>query len=476
MTSTTSSKRRSKSSPHPAQQNETVKRRFFGTDGIRGKANAYPMTPEVALRLGKAIALVARASASHAPRIVIGKDTRLSGYMLETALSSGICAMGGTALLTGPIPTPAVANLTHSMRADAGVVISASHNPYEDNGIKLFGPTGYKLPDASELEIEHLLEDDRLDRLAKTHAQIGRAERIDEATGRYIVYAKNTFPSDLALHDLRIVVDAAHGAAYRAAPDVFHELGAHVYTLGCSPNGRNINHNCGALHPEHVSKVVRSRGADIGIALDGDADRLIVVDENGKVVDGDAVMALCATRMLQQKRLKKKTLVATVMSNMGLEQAIEGAGGKLKRTQVGDRYVVEEMLERGYNFGGEQSGHLVFADHATTGDGIVAALQVLAIMTREQRPLSELSKVMTRMPQVLKNVRLSERRPLEQMPELDRLTAKVRKKLGKRGRVLIRWSGTESKLRVMLEGPKQDELTTLAEELADAAKRDLPGS
>ncbi len=475
MTSTTR-KRHSKSSPRPAQQNETVKRRFFGTDGIRGKANEYPMTPEVALRLGKAIALVARATASHAPRIVIGKDTRLSGYMLETALSSGICAMGGTALLTGPIPTPAVANLTHSMRADAGVVISASHNPYEDNGIKLFGPTGYKLPDASELEIEHLLEDDRLDRLAKTHAQIGRAERIDEATGRYIVYAKNTFPSDLALHDLRIVVDAAHGAAYRAAPDVFHELGAHVYTLGCSPNGRNINHNCGALHPEHVSKVVRSRGADIGIALDGDADRLIVVDENGKVVDGDAVMALCATRMLQQKRLKKKTLVATVMSNMGLEQAIEGAGGKLKRTQVGDRYVVEEMLERGYNFGGEQSGHLVFADHATTGDGIVAALQVLAIMTREQRPLSELSKVMTRMPQVLKNVRLSERRPLEQMPELDRLTAKVRKKLGKRGRVLIRWSGTESKLRVMLEGPEQDELTTLAEELADAAKRDLPGS
>ncbi len=467
---------RASSEDRPATEAPESRRQFFGTDGIRGRANVYPMTPEIALRLGKAIALVARQNGKHAPRVLIGKDTRLSGYMLETALASGICAMGGTVLLTGPIPTPAVANLTHSMRADAGVVISASHNSYEDNGIKLFGPNGYKLADASELEIERLLVDDDVDKQAKTNAQIGRAERIEEATGRYIVYAKNTFPSDLALHDLRIVVDAAHGAAYRAAPDVFHELGAHVYTLGCSPNGRNINHNCGALHPEHVSKVVRSRGADIGIALDGDADRLIVVDEHGDVVDGDAVMALCATRMLQQRRLKKKTLVATVMSNMGLEQSIEAAGGKLKRTQVGDRYVVEEMLRQGYNFGGEQSGHLVFADHATTGDGIVAALQVLAILVREQKPLSELSNVMTRMPQVLKNVHLSERRPLEQMPTLSSLSAKVQKKLGKRGRVLIRWSGTESKLRVMLEGPKEEELTAYADELAVAALRDLPNS
>jgi phosphoglucosamine mutase len=432
------------------------------------------MTPEVALRLGKAIALVARRSGGHSPQIVIGKDTRLSGYMLETALASGICAMGGVVLLTGPIPTPAVANLTHSMRADAGVVISASHNPYEDNGIKLFGPDGYKLADSSELEIERLLEDDRLDRLAKTGAQIGRAERIDQASGRYIVYTKNTFPQDLALHGVKVVVDAAHGAAYKVAPAVFHELGAEVISLGCNPNGRNINRNCGALHPEHVARAVKRRGADIGIALDGDADRLIVVDENGKVVDGDAVMALCATRMLEQRRLKKKTLVTTVMSNMGLEQALARAGGKIVRTDVGDRYVVEQMRRHGYTLGGEQSGHLVFAEHATTGDGIVAALQVLAILVREQRPLSELAKVMTRVPQVLENVILSARRPLSAMPKLSRLSAQISKQLGKDGRVLIRWSGTENKLRLMLEGPKLSALQGWAADLAAAAAVDIP--
>ncbi len=452
--------------------NAPEKRRLFGTDGIRGKANVYPMTPELVVRLGKAITLVASEACKGPPKIVIGKDTRLSGYMIETALVAGICSMGGNVQLTGPIPTPAVANLTHSMRADAGVVISASHNPYQDNGIKLFGPDGYKLEDSAEARIESLLEDDRLDRLAKTGSRLGKTSRIDEATGRYIVYAKNTFPQDLALRGLTVVVDAAHGAAYRAAPSVFSELGARVFTIGCKPNGRNINHNCGALHPQHVAQEVKRHHADIGIALDGDADRLIVVDERGQEVDGDAVMALCATRMIEQRRLKKRTLVTTVMSNMGLEHAIAAAGGRLVRTQVGDRYVVEEMRRRGYTFGGEQSGHLVFSEHATTGDGIVAALQVLAIMIREQRPLSELAKVMTRLPQVLVSVTLPSRRPLSQMKHLNQLSSKISSDLGERGRVLVRWSGTEPKLRVMLEGPNHAQLEKHAERLVDCARRD----
>src|SRR6187549_2700881 len=296
-------------------------RKLFGTDGIRGRANAEPMTPELALRLGRAITLVSRRGKARAPRIVIGKDTRLSGYMLETALAAGICAMGGRVMLTGPIPTPAVANLTHSMRADAGVVISASHNPFQDNGIKLFGPDGFKLPDPQEAAIEALLADTKLDRYQCTGARVGRAERIADASGRYIVYAKNTFPKELTLKGLRVVVDAAHGAAYKVAPAVFSELGATVFAVGCKPDGRNINKDCGALHPEHVAKEVVRRKAHIGIALDGDADRLIVLDETGAIVDGDTLMALCATRMLKAGTLANKTLVSTVMSNMGLERA-----------------------------------------------------------------------------------------------------------------------------------------------------------
>jgi phosphoglucosamine mutase len=455
-------------------------RALFGTDGVRGKANVFPMTPELALKLGKAITLVARERRKAAggrarlsePRIVIGKDTRISGYMLETAVASGICAMGGTVMLSGPIPTPAVANLTHSMRADAGIVISASHNPYEDNGIKIFGPDGFKLPDEEELAIEALLEDSRLETRVRTGAQIGRAERIEEASGRYIVFAKNTFPQDLALHGVSLVVDAAHGAAYKVAPHVFEELGAHVHALGCSPTGLNINQRCGALHPEHVAREVVRRGADLGIALDGDADRLIVIDETGTIVDGDHVMALCALRMLRSKKLAKNTLVTTVMSNLGLERALQAAGGTLLRTQVGDRYVVDEMRKGGYNFGGEQSGHLVFLDHATTGDGIVAALQVLAAMVRDQKPLSELAACMTRVPQVLKNVKLQTRKPLDAMPSLGALSAKVTQLLGAEGRLLVRWSGTEAKLRIMLEGPRLERITELAEELAVAAQHD----
>lgn len=457
-------------------QADGASRQLFGTDGIRGLANSEPMTPELALRLGRAIAWVARGDRSLSPRVVIGKDTRLSGYMLETALASGICAMGGTVLLSGPIPTPAVANLTHSMRADAGVVISASHNPFQDNGIKLFGPDGFKLPDPQEAAIEALLADSKLDRYNCTGAKVGRAERIADASGRYIVYAKNTFPKDLTLKGLRIVVDAAHGAAYKVAPAVFSELGATVYAVGCKPNGRNINKDCGALYPELLAKEVRKRKAHLGVALDGDADRLIVIDEAGAIVDGDTLMALCATRMLKAKRLPRRTLVATVMSNMGLELALTEAGGQLCRTPVGDRYVVEEMRKRGCTFGGEQSGHLVFFEHTTTGDGIVAALQVLAIMVREERPLSELGKVMSRVPQVLESVKLPVRKALSEMHKLNKEIGKAERSLGKRGRVLVRWSGTEAKLRLMVEGPDPEQLATMLASMTEAARHDTRAS
>ncbi|HEY3499786.1 MAG TPA: phosphoglucosamine mutase [Polyangiaceae bacterium] len=448
-------------------------RHLFGTDGIRGRAGAEPMTPELALKLGRAIAYVARRGGTRTPRIVIGKDTRLSGYMLETAIASGICAMGGRVLLTGPIPTPAVANLTQTMRADAGVVISASHNPFADNGIKLFGPDGYKLPDHEEAAIEALLGDAKLTTLGKQGSGVGRAERLDDAFGRYVVYAKNTFPKELSLRGLNIVVDAAHGAAYRVAPAVLAELGAEVTSCGCRPNGVNINRGCGALHPSHVATEVKKRKANIGIALDGDADRVIFVDETGEIVDGDAVMALCGTRLQSAGRLTKGVVVATVMSNMGLELALARAGAKLRRTAVGDRYVVEEMRKDNLTFGGEQSGHLIFSDHATTGDGVVAALQVLAIMLREERPLSELARGMERVPQILESVKLPVRRPLEEMPELTSRIAHAEAALGRSGRVLVRWSGTEPKLRLMLEGPDPAALKTMVAEMADAARRDI---
>jgi phosphoglucosamine mutase len=450
-----------------------AERQLFGTDGIRGRAGAEPMTPELGLRLGRAIGYVARRGRSRTPRIVIGKDTRLSGYMLETALAAGICAMGGRVMLTGPIPTPAVAHLTQSMRADAGVVISASHNPFADNGIKLFGPDGFKLPDEEEAAIEALMADPKLVSLGKSGSGVGRAERLDDAFGRYVVYAKGTFPRELTLHGLKIVVDGAHGAAYRVAPAVLAELGADVTSIGCRPNGTNINRACGALHPSHVAGEVKKRKAHLGIALDGDADRVIFVDERGEIVDGDAVMALCGTRLQRAGRLAKGVVVATVMSNMGLERALSAAGATLRRTQVGDRYVVEEMRREGLTFGGEQSGHLVFAEHATTGDGMVAALQVLAIMLREERPLSELSRSMERVPQVLESIRLATRRPLEEMVELTRRIADAEARLGGDGRVLVRWSGTEPKLRLMLEGPDRDTLKTMADEMAEAARRDV---
>jgi phosphoglucosamine mutase len=396
--------------------------------------------------------------------------------MLETAIASGICAMGGLVMLTGPMPTPAVAHLTQSMRADAGVVISASHNPFDDNGIKLFGPDGFKLPDEEEAAIEALMEDPKLPSLSKTGARVGRAERLEDAFGRYVVYTKQTFPRELTLHGLKIVVDGAHGAAYRVAPAVFAELGAEVCCIGCKPNGVNINKNAGALHPQQTAAEVKKRKAHLGIALDGDADRVIFVDENGEVVDGDAVMALCGTRLSRAGRLAKGTVVATVMSNMGLERALASAGAKLRRTAVGDRYVVEEMRKDQLTFGGEQSGHLIFAEHATTGDGIVAALQVLAIMLREERPLSELARGMERVPQVLESVKLPARRPLEEMVELSRRIAAAEAELGTNGRVLVRWSGTEPKLRVMIEGPDPVVLKTMVSEMTEAALRDTSAS
>ncbi len=457
----------------PARKADT-ERKLFGTDGIRGLANHASMTPEVALQLGRAITHVAGRGKPHTPRILIGKDTRLSGYMIEQAIASGICSMGGRVILCGPIPTPAVAQLTRSMRADAGIVISASHNPYADNGIKIFGADGFKLPDEVELELEQLMANDAPMGQRPTGPGVGRAEKLDDARGRYIVFAKATFPTDLSLDGVRVVVDAAHGAAYRVAPLVFSELGATVTAVGVKPNGVNINLNAGALYPDNVRAEVVKRGAELGIALDGDADRLIIVDEKGQIVDGDVVMAMCALKMLDEGTLKKETLVATVMSNLGLERAMEGRGGRLVRTQVGDRYVVEAMREGDYNLGGEQSGHLIFLDHASTGDGIVAALQVLAIAVRSGKPVSELAKAaMTRVPQILENVTLPARKPLDDMRLLAQATAKVKDALGAEGRVLVRWSGTEPKLRIMLEGPDEARLYTWAKDLVAAAKKDV---
>jgi phosphoglucosamine mutase len=449
-------------------------RSLFGTDGIRGVANVHPMTPELALALGRAVTFVAGRGRRHAPRVLVGKDTRLSGYMLETAIAAGVTSMGGRVLLCGPVPTPAVAHLTVSMRADAGIVISASHNPYDDNGIKIFASDGFKLPDAVEAEIEELIrEPERLGERS-TGPAIGRAVKLEDARGRYVAFVKATFPRDLTLDGVRVVVDAAHGAGYVVAPLVFSELGARVHAIGVRPNGTNINRDVGALHPDQARAEVVRRGAQVGIALDGDADRLIVIDEKGQLVDGDAVMAMCATRMKRDGELRRDTVVATVMSNLGLERALLAQGISLVRTPVGDRYVVEAMREGGYNLGGEQSGHLVFLDHASTGDGLIGALQVLALMIRTGKPVSELAReAMQRVPQVLENVTLPARRPLEDMPALQRLVEQVKASLGQEGRVLVRWSGTEPKLRVMVEGPDEERIGAIARDLVEAARRDV---
>lgn len=440
-------------------------RSLFGTDGMRGVANLEPMTPNTVMRLGMAIAARLRQPGRHT-RIAIGKDTRLSGYMFESALAAGIVSMGADVWLTGPLPTPGIAFITASMRCDAGVVISASHNPFEDNGIKVFARDGYKLPDHVEAEIETLMSSTELDGMRAAPSDVGYNRKLEDARGRYVVFCKSTFPSELTLDGLRVVVDAGHGAAYRVGPAVFEELGAKVFAIHTKPDGKNINARAGALHPQAMAECVKLHEAHIGIALDGDADRLVLVDEHGTVIDGDAVMALCGTRMLKEGRLAKDTIVATVMSNLGLERSMRQAGGRVVRTQVGDRYVVDEMRRSGYNLGGEQSGHLVFLDHATTGDGIVAALRVLAIMVREGRPLSELATVMTRTPQVLVNTAVEKKVPLDQLPDVQRLIAEVERQLGEDGRVLVRYSGTESKARVMIEGLDEVRIQGWADEIA----------
>ena len=446
-----------------------MKRNLFGTDGVRGIANMYPMTTEMAMQLGRAAAYVFKHK-NRRSRIVIGKDTRLSGYMIENALAAGICSMGVDVLLVGPLPTPGIAFITASMRADAGVVISASHNPYQDNGIKFFARDGFKLPDEMELEIEELIFSERIDSLRPTAEEVGKAFRVDDAMGRYIVFLKNTFPRELDLSGMKIVLDCAHGAAYRVAPAVLEELGAEVFAYGVSPDGTNINAGCGSTHPEVISAAVREHGADLGIALDGDADRCIFVDEQGREVDGDHTMAICGIDMIRRGVLPENTVVGTVMSNMGLDIALRKAGGRVVKTDVGDRYVVEEMRRSGFRFGGEQSGHKIFLEHNTTGDGMISALQVLAILQKKGRPLSELASVMTALPQVLVNVRVRERREIESLPEVAERIGEVESRLGDSGRVLIRYSGTEPLMRIMLEGQDQGEINEMANEIAQLVR------
>jgi phosphoglucosamine mutase len=448
---------------------ESRQRRLFGTDGVRGVANEDPMTSEMALRLGRAIAHVFRSSPRR-HKILIGKDTRVSGYMLETAMASGICSMGVDVLLVGPMPTPGIAFLTRSLRADAGVVISASHNPFQDNGIKFFASNGFKLPDDVEAEIEGLVFASSIDHLRPTASEIGKAFRIDDALGRYNVFVKNCFPRHLTLDGFKIAIDAANGAGYRVAPEVVEELGAHVFPLGCEPDGENINRDCGALHPEGLAAKVLETGASVGIALDGDAARCLLVDETGRLVDGDQVLAIAARELLRTGGLARRTVVATVMSNLGLEVALRELDCALVRTPVGDRYVVEEMVRGGYNLGGEQSGHILFLDHNTTGDGLVTALAILAIMAETGRPLSELAGAMTRYPQVLVNVPVRERRDVTGDRRVAEAIADVERHLGDRGRVLVRASGTEPLIRVMVEGERESEVRADAEAIAEAIR------
>jgi phosphoglucosamine mutase len=449
------------------------KRKLFGTDGIRGTANLHPMTAETALRVGQAVGHVLQERGAERPRIVIAKDTRLSGYMFEDALASGLCSMGVEVIQVGPMPTPGLAFLSADMRCEAGIMISASHNPYQDNGIKFFGADGYKFADPLEERIENLVFGGELSSQVAAPDDVGPARRIDDADGRYVVFLKNTFPRDLQLDGLRVVLDCANGAAYKVGPTVLRELGAEVFSIGVEPNGRNINLNCGSLHPERTSAKVRELRADIGIAVDGDADRVVLVDERGEVLDGDQILSVCARDMHGRKALKGGGVVATVMSNLGLERSLDEIGLELVRTQVGDRFVVESMRRGGYNLGGEQSGHIVFLDHTTTGDGMMTALQTLAIMTRSQRRLSELTASFQRFPQVMINIPIAEKRPLESLPSMQKAIREVESELGSRGRVLIRYSGTELKARVMVEGEDEGRVSEFARQLADELGRAL---
>jgi phosphoglucosamine mutase len=482
--------------PEAQPKKTPAKRQLFGTDGVRGIANQEPMTSEIALKLGRAIAQVLHEPVArpgecvgrprrpslakilhgnneHRYKILIGKDTRLSGYMLETALASGICSMGADVLLVGPMPTPGVAFLTRSMRADAGVVISASHNPFQDNGIKFFSWDGCKLPDEIEARMEEMIFGGETEKPRPTAAEIGKAFRVPDAIGRYNVFLKNTFPRHLTLEGLRIVIDCGHGAAYRVVPEVLSELGAEVIPVGVQPDGENINRRCGALYPETARDVLLQEKADFAVSLDGDADRAIFVDETGEILDGDCIMAICAKDMHEKGILKRNTVIATVMSNLGLELALKSMGIQVLRTEVGDRYVVERMLEGGYNLGGEQSGHIIFLDHNTTGDGAITCLQVLALMVEKTKRLGELKGIMKRLPQILLNVRVKEKKDFESMPKVTQKIAAVQRELNGHGRTLIRYSGTEMLARVMLEGEDEARLKQMAQDIAEEIRAEV---
>ncbi|MBX7144703.1 MAG: phosphoglucosamine mutase [Oligoflexia bacterium] len=447
-------------------------RKYFGTDGVRGVASVPPLDPETLVRFGRAIAKVfLRRAGKH--RILIGKDTRLSGYMIETALASGITCMGADVWLVGPLPTAGVAYLTRSMRADAGIMISASHNAFEDNGIKIFGAEGYKLPDEVESEIESLTESDVLQGQSAEPADIGKAARIEDASGRYIVYLKNTFPRELSMEGLKVGFDCANGAAYNVAPQTFGELGAEVTARGTSPNGRNINAGFGSLYPEVTRKLVVENNLDIGISLDGDADRAIFVDHKGTIVDGDMVLAVCALDLKKRGLLKSNQVVGTVMSNLGLERLLNFHGISLLRAPVGDRYVLEEMLRSGSELGGEQSGHTIFTDHATCGDGILTALQIVAVMQREQRPLADLISGFERLPQRIVNVPVTHKPDLNSIEPIRQVIVAKEAELGKKGRILVRYSGTENKLRVMVECEDEGQCRKHCDDVAEVVQREL---
>lgn len=447
--------------------------RLFGTDGVRGIANVRPMTVEQVLQIGRATAHTCKKHRQHRHRIVIGKDTRISGYMLENALTAGICSMGVDVLLVGPMPTPGIAFITRSMRADAGLVISASHNPYQDNGIKIFSYDGYKLPDAEEDEIEDLITSGHIENIRPTAEEVGKARRIDDAAGRYIVFCKNTFPEDLSLEGLKIVLDCANGATYKIAPTVFAELGAEVISIHDKPDGTNINLNCGSQHTSDLTYKVLETKADIGLAFDGDGDRVIAVDGKGFELNGDHLLAICAKDLKLRNQLENNLVITTVMANFGLNRTFKQLGIDFYAAQVGDRYVLEAMKQRSAVIGGEASGHMIFRQHHTTGDGIISALQVLAVMQRTGRPLAELASIMQMTPQRLVNIDVKSKPPIADIPEIVKAIKAAEDELGDQGRVLIRYSGTQSMCRVMVEGPTEEMTDRLTGQLAETVKKCL---
>ena len=449
-------------------------KKIFGTDGVRGMANVEPVTAETALKLGRAAAYVfaelnpRRTPAGARPKIVLGKDTRLSGYMLENALVAGITSLGADVLLIGPLPTPGVAYITRSLRADAGIVLTASHNPYEDNGIKCFRHDGYKLDDQIEAQIEQLVFTGEIDAIRPTANKIGRATRIDDALGRYVEFAKASFPRKVSLEEMRVSVDVANGAAYKSTPCILRELGADVIVSHNEPNGMNINDGCGSTHPQEIQRIVQRDGADVGITHDGDADRVLLCDENGAIVDGDEILAIAAVDLLRRGQLRDNTLVATVMSNFSLDETITANSGKVVRTKVGDRYVIEEMMKQNFNLGGEQSGHIIFRDFTTTGDGIISALQILRIMHETGQPLSKLAACLEKYPQAQRNLVVRSKPPIEELPEVIKLVSQTEKELAGQGRVLLRYSGTEPKIRLLIEGRDFDKIDQHANRIAEA--------